>query len=118
VGNIQALLGLNVDSLFSQWGGMLYVDDRIPGAAAPVTMTSWNLLNVFNAFVSDAFRLDPVSRSWGAFSDAWSVRGGSNAYTRLSSIGPRPALALRVRDQADGTLGTGLRPRLWVVRLQ
>lgn len=118
VPNIQALLGLNFDSLFSQWGGMLYVDDRVPGAAAPVTMTSWNMFNVFNAFVSDAFRLDPTARSWGTFTDARSVRSGSNAYTRLSSIGARAALALRVRDPADGTLGTGLRPRLWVVRLQ
>lgn len=118
VPNIEALLGLNFDSLFAQWGAMLYVDDRAPGATAPVTMTSWNMVNVFNAFVSNAFRLDPTARSWGTFTDARSVRGGSNAYTRLSSIGPRAALALRVRDQADGTLGTGLRPRLWVVRLQ
>jgi hypothetical protein len=118
VDNIQALLGRDVDSLFTQWGGMLYVDDRVPGAAGPVTMTSWNLTNVFNAFVSDAFRLDPAARSWVAFTDSRSVRGGSNAYTRLSSGGPRPALSLRVRDPGGGTLAGTLRPRLWIVRLQ
>lgn len=118
VANIEGLgLGVGFDSLFSQWGAMLYADDRVTGDPA-LRMTSWNMVDVFNAFSSDAFRLIPAERTFTTFSDSRSVRGGSNAYTRLSAAGARPALALRVRDAGDAPLGTTLKPQLWVVRLQ
>ena len=69
-------------------------------------------------FVSDAFRLVPVNRTFTAFSDARSVRGGSNAYTLVSAAGARPALALRVRDNGGAVLGATLKPQLWIVRIQ
>lgn len=117
VANIQALIGVNFDSVFAQWGGMLYADDRVPGVGTPLTMTSWNMLNIYNAVIPSA-RLRPTDRNWSAFSDSRSVRGGSNAYTRIVSGGARPALALRVRDPADATLATTMRPQLWIVRVQ
>jgi hypothetical protein len=115
--NVAALLGRNVDSLFTQWAAMLYVDDRVPGADSRLTMTSWNLFNVFSAFYSTA-QLTPVARTFSSFVDSRSVRGGSTAYTLLSAAGARPALALRVRDASDANLGTGMKPQFWIVRLQ
>ena len=115
--NVEALLGRDVDSLLAQWGGMLFADDRVPGVGAPLTMTSWNMLNIYNAVIPSA-QLRPADRTWTAFSDSRSVRGGSNAYTRIVSGGARPALALRVRDPADATLATTMRPQLWIVRVQ
>jgi hypothetical protein len=119
VANIQGLgLGVGFDSLFSQWAGMLYVDGRVGGAAAPLTMTSWDMFNVFSSLSSDALRLVPLSRTFAAFADSRSVRGGSNAYTVLSAAAARPALGLRVRDAGDAALATGMKPQLWIVRLQ
>jgi IPT/TIG domain len=118
VANVQAVVGVDFDSLFSQWGAMLYVDDRVTGLPGFLTMPSWNLLDVFSAFASDAFRLVPTSRTFTSFSDSRSVRGGSNAYTLLSAAGARSALALRVRDGSGGVLGTAMKPQFWVVRVQ
>jgi hypothetical protein len=117
VPNVEALLSRDADSLLAQWAGMLYADDRVPAAGAPLTMTSWNLLNIYSAVIPSA-RLRPTDRGWNAFSDSRSVRGGSNAYTRLLSSGAHPALAIRVRDPVDATLGTTMKPQLWVVRIQ
>lgn len=119
VANIQALLpSVNFDTLFDRWAAMLYVDDRVAGLAPELTLASWNLLNVASAYSSDALRLIPPDRTFAAFTDARSVRGGSTAYTRLSAAGVRPALALRVRSQVDAVLGTGMKPQLWIVRIQ
>ena len=64
------------------------------------------------------FRLIRREQSFAAFTESRSVRGGSSAYTRLSSAGTRPALAIRVRDSFGSVLGVSLRPQMWVVRLQ
>ena len=118
VANIQGLgLGVGFDSVFSQWAGMLYVDGRVGGAPATLTMSSWDMLNVFNSLPS-ALQLVPPSRTFAAFADARSVRGGSNAYTALSAAAARPALGLRVRDASDAALGTGMKPQFWIVRIQ
>lgn len=119
VANIEGLgLTVGFDSLFSQWSAMLYADGRVAGAPAALNMTSWNLWDVFSAFPSDAFRLIPTERTFATFTDSRSVRGGSNAYTRLSAAGAHPALAIRVRDPGDAALSATLKPQLWVVRLQ
>ena len=117
VENIEAVTGMNFDSLFAQWGAMLYVDDWVPGAPSALTMTSWDLPDVTSAVAVSA-TLDPEERSFAAFSDSRSVRGGSHAYTLVSASGPRPALAIRVRDAGDNVLGTSMLPILWIVRVQ
>lgn len=116
--NWEATLGMSLDTVQARWAGMLYGDDRVGGLAAALQMTSWNMFEIFNSFPNDDFRLVPLERSFASFSDSRSVRGGSNAYTRLSAAGARPALAVRVRDAADGTLGVGMKPVLWILRLQ
>jgi hypothetical protein len=116
--NVEALLGMDFDSLFSRWAAMLYADDRVAGVDSIVSMLSWDLFDIFGSFASDDFRLVPVSRSFTAFSDSRSVRGGSTAYTRLSAAGARPALALRGRNASDDVLTSTMRPQFWIVRLQ
>ncbi len=118
VANIEALLGVSFDSVFSRWAAMLYADDRTAGLDPSIAMLSWDMLDIFSSFASDDFRLIPVDRSFVAFSDTRGVRGGSTAYTRLSAAAARPALALRARDAADDILSMGPRPQFWVVRLQ
>jgi hypothetical protein len=96
---------------------MLYVDDWVAGAPSALTMTSWDLPAV-TAEVGTTAILDPEERSFAAFSDSRSVRGGSHAYTLVSAAGSRPALAIRVRDVGDNVLGTSMLPILWIVRVQ
>lgn len=117
VANIEAITGMEFDSLFAQWGAMLYVDDWVAGAPAELTMPSWDLPAVLSAVAATA-NLEPEERSFADFSDSRSVRGGSHAYTIVGSSGARPALAVRVRDASDDILGTTLTPILWVVRIQ
>ena len=118
VENIEAITGMDFDSLFAQWGAMLYVDDWVPGAPAELTTTSWDLPDVLATLSSNA-TLDPVVRAFGSFSDSRSVRGGSHAYTIVSAAAARPALAIRVRNASDGLLtGTAMMPILWIVRVQ
>lgn len=116
--NIESVVGADFDTLFAQWAATLYVDGRGASSKPPLTMSSWDLLDVFNAFGSDAFRLIPPERTFTSFRDARAVRGGSSAYTRLSAAGPHPAFAVRVRDATDAVLNRGMDEQLWVVRLQ
>jgi hypothetical protein len=117
VANIEAVTGMNFDLLFAQWGAMLYVDDWVAGAPE-LNMSSWDLPDVVSTVAATA-TLDPTERSFATFSDARSVRGGSHAYTLVSAAaGPRPALAIRVRDSGDVVLGTSNLPVLWIVRVQ
>ncbi len=118
VANVEALLGVDFDSVFSQWAATLYVDGRVAGLAPPVTMSSWNLFDIFNRFASDVFRLIPQERTFASFAAFLNVRGGSTAYTRISAAGARPAFSIKARDAAGFPLGTEMRPQFWVVRLQ
>ncbi len=118
VENVEALLGVQFDSLFARWAAMLYADDRVPGVDPSISMISWDMFDIFGSFSSDALRLVPVDLSFADFSDTGSVRGGSTAFARLSAAGPRSALAFRVRDLSDAILDTTLKPVLWIVRLQ
>ncbi len=116
--NVEALVGVDFDDLFVQWAAMLYVDGRaITGLATALQMTSWDLFDVFQLYIP-ALSLTPTAQSWGAFTDANNVRGGSTFYTVVTAGGARGAMALRLRDGIDGTLPTTLNPRYWVVRLQ
>ncbi len=116
--NVEALVGVDFDDLFVQWAAMLYVDGRsITGLDPALEMTSWDLFDVFQLF-DPALSLTPTAQSWGAFNDANSVRGGSTFYTVVTAGGSRGALAIRLRDAADGTLPTTMSPRFWIVRLQ
>ncbi len=116
--NVEALVGVDFDDLFVQWAAMLYVDGRsITGLDAALEMTSWDLFDVFQLF-DPALSLAPTLQSWGAFTDANGVRGGSTFYTVVTAGGSQGALAIRLRDGADGTLPTTMSPRFWIVRLQ
>jgi len=122
VQNWATTVGFNFDSLFSQWGAMLWVDDSVPGIAPELQMTSWNLANIFgpsgygSTSCDTSCQLLPVQESWGAFSQSRSVRDGSNAYTLLTSSGPRSALAIKARNGGGGTLSTTMAPQFWIVR--
>jgi hypothetical protein len=117
--NWEAVLGLSLDTLHTRWAAMLYGDGRVTGLEAAMAMSSWDLFEILGSYPSDEFRLIPLERSFADFNDARSVRGGSTAYTRISSAaGARPALAVKVRDSGGGVLGTTLEPRLWVLRTQ
>ena len=116
--NWESVLGVSLDTLQARWAGMLYADDRVTGLAPAVGLSSWNMLEIFNSFPNDNYRLIPLSRSFTPFSDSRSVRGGSTAYTIVGSGGARPALALRVRDAADAVLAGSMEPVVWILRTQ
>ncbi len=118
VANVEALLGVEIDSLFARWAAMLYVDDRAAAIDSVISMTSWDLLDVFNTLGS-YFSPAPAQRGFANFTDAaLAVRGGSTRYTRVSAAGARPALAIRVQAAGGGDLGTSLNPQIWIVRTQ
>jgi len=116
--NWESVLGMSFDSVHARWAGMLYGDDRVTGLAAPVAMPSWNMFEIFGSFPSDDYRLIPLARTFTAIADSRSVRGGSTAYTLISSAGARPAMAVRVRDAADAVLAGTMEPVVWVLRTQ
>ena len=116
--NWEALLGASFDTLQARWAAMLYADDRVPGLASAIQLPSWNLFGVFSSYPNDTYRLIPVDRQFAAFSDSRGVIGGSTAYTTITSAGARPALAVRVRDNSNGILGTAMKPVLWILRIQ
>ncbi len=110
---VSKLVGVPTDSLLAQFAAMQYMDDRVPGAAPSLTLSSWNLPSALS--LTEDKQLAPRERPFGTFSDAVSVRGGATAYFRISGSG-RGATALRVR----GPDGAPLPPhmRLWIVRLK
>jgi len=116
VQNVEALLGISIDSLFAKWAAMHYVDGRVAAADQTLQMTSWDLADVMPALGTNT-TLAPASRGFTDFSISESVRGGSTAYSLFSGASARPAIAIRVRDGSDVILGTGMRPQVWVVRV-
>jgi hypothetical protein len=116
--NWESVLGVSLDTLLARWAGMLYGDDRVTGLAPVVGLPSWNLFEIFGSFPNDNYRLIPIARQFVAFSDNRSSRGGSTAYTVVSSAGARSALALRARDGSDAILSGTMEPVFWVLRLQ
>lgn len=111
---IEEVIGRPMHELLAQWAAMLYVDDRVGGAQASLTLPSWNLFD-FEQNVVETGRLVPRQRSFSSFTDAVSVRAASAAYFRVSGAG-RPGTAIRVRDGAGNPLPAHV--QVWIVRLQ
>lgn len=110
---VSKLVGVPADSLLAQFAAMQYMDDRVPGAAPSLTLSSWNLPSALS--LNEDKQLMPRERPFGMFTDAVSVRGGSTAYFRISGSG-RAATAIRVRSNDGSALPPHM--RLWVVRLK
>jgi hypothetical protein len=106
--------GVPAKTLLAQWAAMLYVDDRVPGAAPSLTLPSWNLLEIANAVVESA-QLIPEARTFSSFTDQFSVRAASSAYFRVSGTA-RPGTAIRIRSRSDAPLPANM--QVFVVRLQ
>lgn len=105
---------LTIDGILARWAAALYVDDRISGADALLTVASWDLFDIFSTQGSD-WELNPYERSFTDFSDQVDVQGGSTGYFRISGTS-RPNVAFRARDGGDGILDSFM--QLWVVRLK
>lgn len=123
--NIAALLGVDYDDLFVRFSTALALDDQSNSTGtgwvpAAFSITSWNSADL-SSYLSSCCRfgwLTPPSMSFATASASRSVRGGSTAYTVFSALGPHPAMAVQLTDPASQPLGTGLRPALWLVRIQ
>jgi hypothetical protein len=111
---IASVTGVPINVLLAEWAAMLYVDDRVATANPRLTMTSWNLADVFDSRVASA-RLQPGERGFANFTDEVTVRAGSTAYFRISGAA-RPATAVQVSDPAGNGLPSHM--QVWVVRLQ
>ncbi len=110
--NISNRVGVPIDSLLAQWSASLWVDDRVSTTNDKLTMTSWDLLDVFNGLVQTA-RLQPATASFDDFTMNVSVRAAATAYTLVSGL-LRPPVAIRARDLSGGQLPSAM--RLYVVR--
>jgi len=115
LGMLAGIVHVPADTLLAQFAAALYVDDRVPGAATRLTFSSWNLFDIDGRRINQTGRLLPRERSFAAFTDAVSVRGGSTAYFRISGAG-HAGTAIRASDAAGGKLPAHM--RMWVVRLQ
>jgi hypothetical protein len=112
--NIAGTVGVSIDTLLAQWAAALYVDDRVLGATARLTIPSWNLVDVESGLFATA-RLTPIEVLFSTFDQARNVRAGSNAYFRISGTS-RPATAVRARSSTDAQLAEPM--TMWIVRLQ
>lgn len=101
-GAVEAVSGEAAADLLARWAAALYVDDRIPGASARLTLPSWNLQDMEESVVRTA-HLQPYELPFGDWQATGTVRSSSAAYLALEGPG-REATAIRVRDGADGPL--------------
>jgi hypothetical protein len=128
--NIKALLGVDYDQLFVRFATALALDDRVSAAGSGAlpsqfSITSWNSSDLA-AWLHDCCSVGWLSPTTMAFATATSnrsVRGGSTAYTMLDAnitqqVAGHPATAIQVTDLNGEPVGTGLRPALWIVRVQ
>jgi hypothetical protein len=111
---LETLVGVSIDSLLAQWAAMLFVDDRLGGSNPTLTMTSWDLADIFDGLIP-ALHLQPADELFGDFSNAAAVRAASTYYTLLSGAN-RPSIAVRATDLSNQTLPAIM--QLWVVRIQ
>jgi hypothetical protein len=112
---LAAVAGVPIKTLLARWAAMLYVDDRIPGLDPTLTMTSWNLFEIFDGNLVPAAQLTPKPRAFASFVDELSVRAGSSGYFRISGT-THPATAIRIRGRSDQDLPSIM--QVFVVRLQ
>lgn len=118
VANVEALLGVEFDSVMAKWSAMHWADGRIPGIDASLQKTSWNLFAVFDSISNMGVQIEPVQLGLAGFTNSRNLRGGGTAYTRISQAGAHPALAIRVRGSGDAILSSALRPHFWIIREQ
>ena len=123
--NIQALTGVNYDTLFARFATALAVDDKDYGGGTAwippsLSITSWDTDSVAT-WLSSCCRigwLAPASMNFGTASVSRSVRGGSTAYTMLSASAAHPAEAIKFTDPVGAALSAALRPALWILRVR
>jgi hypothetical protein len=111
---VEALVSVPIETLLARFGATLYMDDRLVPAEPTLTFPSWNLLE-YEEGVFPTAQLLPRARSFSAFTDPGSVRGGSTLYYRVSASG-RPAAALEVTGPGGAPVSADV--QVWVVRLQ
>ena len=112
--NLAGVAGVSMDTILAQWAAMLYVDDRVVGAATRLTLPSWNLVSIESGLVVPA-RLVPRDHAYADYADNFNVRAGSSAYFKVTGA-THAATAVRARTPAGGTLPANI--QVWVVRMQ
>lgn len=110
--NITDFTAEPINELLAQWAAALWLDGRETAVNGRLTMPSWDLFDVFAGLVDEA-HLQPRNRSFGAFTDNVSVRGGSSAYFTISGSS-RPNTYIRVRRQNGSQVPAAM--QVWVVR--
>jgi hypothetical protein len=113
--NLATVVGVPMKTLLARWAAALYVDDRVPEADLSLTMSTWNLYDIFDAHLVSAALLTPTSRGFGAFTESVNVRAGSTAYFRVSGAS-HPATSVKIRGAADAPLPSNM--QVFVVRLR
>ena len=120
---IEQLVGESFEVLLAQWAATLYVDDLLDGANPVLTMTSWDLDDIFYGFYTlpdgdfglrEALRLTPKEAGFASFARSANVRAGSTYYTIVSG-GNRQGTAIRAADGSDLPLPSHM--QVWVVRI-
>jgi hypothetical protein len=119
---LESLVGVSMDTLLAQFAAMLFVDGLVGSAASELTMSSWNLYDVFygtdaatNLQLRPALRLQPAAVTYGTFTRNANVRGASTYYALLSGAN-REATAVKARDGGGGILPGFM--RYWIVRIE
>lgn len=102
------------EDLLAQWAATLYMDDR-PGAVAPLTMSSWDLLSVERTLLETAW-LHPTSYGFVNFAEDVTIRDPSTAYFLVGGSGSPQSYTLRVSSSAGGDMSSTL--QVWLVRTQ
>ena len=112
--NVAAVLGESFDELMAQWAASLYVDGRVPGVDARLTLPSWDLFDVEQNTVTTA-HLQPLEMDFSDWQGVGDIRASSAGYIAVEQAS-RPATAVRVRDGTGQVLPADM--QIWVVRLQ
>ena len=99
---------------------MLYADDQVAPLNPALSMSSWNIFDIYygifmGTFLFPTTRLTPLDVAFDNFSNTASVRAAATYYTRISGAG-RASTAIRVRDLVDGILPSQM--QVWIVREQ
>lgn len=108
------VLGEPFEELMAQWAASLYVDGRISGAHPRLTITSWDLFDVEQSTVATA-DLQPLEMDFSDWQAVGEIRASSAGYLAVEEAS-RPATAIRVRGDEDGTLPSDM--QIWIVRLE
>jgi hypothetical protein len=113
--NLESVVGVPVKTLLAQWAAALYVDGRVLAAHPSLTITSWDLYDIFDIHLPPEWRLIPMSRGFGSFNELVNVRAGSTAYFRVSGTS-RPPTSVKIRGASDAVLPAHM--QVFIVRLR